>query len=96
MICIFGLFHGLILLPAVLCLVGPTDEEKKPEKRGVTKSELNGHGPKASRLSFTVYPNESEKYLQENEQNLQTESEELGVPLTSEISWGNLRETDLL
>jgi len=96
MICIFGLFHGLILLPAVLCLVGPTDGEEKAEKSGVTKSELNGHGPKASRLSFTVYPNESEKYLQENEQNLQTESEELGVPLTSEISWGNLRETDLL
>merc|ERR1719350_2167247 len=27
MICIFGLFHGLILLPTVLCMVGPSDED---------------------------------------------------------------------
>ena len=26
MICVFGLFHGLILLPVVLCIVGPVDE----------------------------------------------------------------------
>ena len=27
MICIFGLFHGLILLPVVLCLLGPIENE---------------------------------------------------------------------
>ena len=27
MICVFGLFHGLILLPTVLCMVGPSDED---------------------------------------------------------------------
>ena len=25
MICLFGLFHGLIMLPVILCLFGPTD-----------------------------------------------------------------------
>merc|ERR1711936_1449335 len=25
MICVFGLYHGLIMLPVLLCLVGPVD-----------------------------------------------------------------------
>merc|ERR1719447_1514179 len=35
MICIFGLFHGLILLPVVLCLLGPieNEDEKSQEAR---------------------------------------------------------------
>lgn len=31
MICVFGLFHGLILLPVVLCLIGPVDEKDSKE-----------------------------------------------------------------
>jgi len=100
MICIFGLFHGLILLPAVLCLVGPTDEDEKTTKTKVIKIEQNGHGPKQSSEPLKVNHSDSEKYLRENEQNLQTECEELGVPLTRDITealqGGNLRETDLL
>jgi len=33
MICIFGLFHGLILLPVVLCLLGPIENEDEKEVR---------------------------------------------------------------
>jgi len=33
MICIFGLFHGLILLPVVLCLLGPIENEDEKEMR---------------------------------------------------------------
>jgi len=33
MICIFGLFHGLILLPVVLCLLGPIENEDEKEAR---------------------------------------------------------------
>ena len=29
MICLFGLFHGLVLLPTVLCMIGPSDEDSK-------------------------------------------------------------------
>merc|ERR1719237_568575 len=32
MICIFGLFHGLILLPVVLCLLGPIENEDEKEE----------------------------------------------------------------
>merc|ERR1712241_1118567 len=42
MICIFGLFHGLIQLPTVLCMIGPSDEDmiRHNSKR---KSKENGH-----------------------------------------------------
>ena len=33
MICIFGLFHGLILLPVVLCLLGPIENEDEKVSR---------------------------------------------------------------
>merc|ERR1711874_98442 len=33
MICIFGLFHGLILLPVVLCLLGPIENKDEKEAR---------------------------------------------------------------
>lgn len=33
MICVFGLFHGLILLPVVLCLVGPVEAEVEKAKQ---------------------------------------------------------------
>jgi len=94
MICIFGLFHGLVLLPAVLCLLGPTDEQPKDKVKSVKMSERNGHGPKKSNSK------DSDKYLRENEQNLHTEYQELGVPLTSDITealrGNNLRETVLV
>eukprot|EP00092_Neocalanus_flemingeri_P023513 GFUD01025500.1.p1 GENE.GFUD01025500.1~~GFUD01025500.1.p1 ORF type:complete len:1021 (+),score=134.31 GFUD01025500.1:157-3219(+) len=94
MICVFGLFHGLVLLPAVLCLVGPTDEETKVKQKIETKPQENGHVPK------TTHSNDSEKYLRENEQNLQTEYQELGEPLASELTESllenNLRETAIV
>ena len=94
MICVFGLFHGLVLLPAVLCLVGPTDEEPKDKMKSGKKDQVNGHGPKTSQFK------DSEKYLRENEQNLQTENQEQGVPLTHDMTQSlqenNLRETVLV
>ena len=35
MICLFGLYHGLVMLPVLLCLVGPVDiqqEDDSPDK----------------------------------------------------------------
>ena len=40
MICIFGLFHGLILLPVVLCLLGPIENED--EKVTIISSQSQG------------------------------------------------------
>merc|ERR1719195_1233282 len=59
MICVFGLFHGLILLPTVLCLVGPSDDEtdqKKEKKKNVE----NGQTPI---LKPAKKVKESEKYM---------------------------------
>ena len=101
MICVFGLFHGLVMLPAVLCMFGPTDEEPKAKLKLQSKSEENGHVPKENGHGpKTKHSKDSDKYLRENEQNLQTENQELGVPLTLEVTEtlleGNLRETVLL
>jgi len=94
MICVFGLFHGLVLLPVVLCMIGPTDEapSKAPTVKKVSE---NGFDESHKML-------EREKYLRENEQNIQTENEELGVPLhitqemTQALEANHLRETDLV
>jgi predicted RND superfamily exporter protein len=44
MICLFGLFHGLILLPVVLAILGPVEEEnKKDAKRKARLLEANSH-----------------------------------------------------
>ena len=32
MICVFGLYHGLILLPVVLCLLGPADDQEEEKQ----------------------------------------------------------------
>jgi len=73
MICIFGLFHGLILLPTVLCMIGPSDEDmiRHNSKR---KSKENGHSGNG------LVPN-TDKYQKENELNIKSENAELQVPL---------------
>jgi len=38
MICVFGLFHGLIMLPVILCLVGPLDDKVITEKEEEIKT----------------------------------------------------------
>ena len=43
MICLFGLFHGLILLPVVLAILGPVEEENKkvtPANKGKDKDKF--------------------------------------------------------
>ena len=75
MICIFGLFHGLILLPAVLCMVGPSDDQVVKHKK--TKPEKK----QTPILKPLQKVRESEKYRRENEKNLQKENGELGLPL---------------
>ena len=75
MICVFGLFHGLILLPTVLCMIGPSDEDMI-RKNNDGKASENGH------TSNGKVSKEDYKYEKENDQNLQTESETV-VPLTA-------------
>ena len=97
MICVFGLFHGLILLPTVLCMVGPSDEQvvkqkKKKVENGQTQTPI---------LKPPKKVKESEKYRKENEKNLQRENGELGLPLNPQtvesfIISDNVRETALV
>jgi len=81
MICIFGLFHGLILLPTVLCMIGPSDEDMLRNNSKKQKSAENGQG-------LVVKTGKSDQYEKENEKNMQTENAEAKVPLNQE-------ETDL-
>ena len=37
---VFGLFHGVILLPVILCYLGPTEKNPKYEE---DKTKENGH-----------------------------------------------------
>ena len=39
MICVFGLYHGLIMLPVVLCILGPSDQENFDAKEGSKHSD---------------------------------------------------------
>ena len=41
MICLFGLFHGLIMLPVILCLFGPVDIVKEDDQKPNQSSETN-------------------------------------------------------
>jgi len=68
MICVFGLFHGLIMLPVVLCVLGPTDQLSERSKKEPKPSDENNHYP-AKRLSKDI----SEKYLEVNMNTLETE-----------------------
>ena len=95
MICVFGLFHGLVLLPTVLCMVGPSDDEMVKLKQ---KKVENGQTPI---LKPPKKVKESEKYRKENEKNLQRENGELGLPLNPQtvesfMTSDNVRETALV
>ena len=81
MICIFGLFHGLILLPTVLCMIGPSDEDILRNNSKKQRHVENGQG-------VVVKTSKSDQYEKENEKNMQTENAEAQVPLNQE-------ETDL-
>lgn len=81
MICVFGLFHGLIMLPVVLCVLGPVDELSDEDKKEPKISDENNHLV-AKRLSRDV----SEKYLQENMSNLETEQRELDVIIPNGVT----------
>ena len=41
MICLFGLFHGLIMLPVILCIFGPVDIIKEDEQKTNQSSETD-------------------------------------------------------
>ena len=81
MICIFGLFHGLILLPTVLCMVGPSDEDilrqNSKKQRKHQHREIGDQDP---------LNNGTTSDLKEREQNLENEQSELKVPLNKEES----------
>jgi len=74
MICVFGLFHGLIMLPVVLCVLGPIDEFSEKLRKEQKESE-----------EYNEYL-ASEKYLEENINNLKTEQRELEVIVPSEAT----------
>ena len=52
MICIFGLFHGLILLPVVLAILGPVEEENK-KVRGESWRGIRIHNHLKKAKTFT-------------------------------------------
>ena len=74
MICVFGLFHGLILLPTVLCMVGPSDEDIIRQNSKRKQRELRDQGASGANISDH----------KEREQNLENEQSELKVPLNQE------------
>ena len=74
MICVFGLFHGLIMLPVVLCVLGPADPHSDESKKEAKTSSDSSH-QLAKRLSRDI----SEKYLQENISNQETQQMALEV-----------------
>ena len=74
MICVFGLFHGLILLPTVLCMVGPSDEDIIRQNSKRKHRDTRDHGPSGASISD----------IKEREQNLENEQSELKVPLNQE------------
>ena len=62
MICLFGLFHGLIMLPVLLCLLGPIDINEDDQKR----TPSSDHQKKFFSLKF-IRTLLSEKYLKTGE-----------------------------
>ena len=74
MICVFGLFHGLILLPTVLCMVGPSDEDIIRQNSKRKQRDLSGQGASGGNISDH----------KEREQNMENEQSELKVPLNQE------------
>ena len=86
MICVFGLFHGLVMLPVVLCVLGPTDELSERTKKEPKPNDETNHYP-AKILSSDI----SEKYLQENINNLETEQRELEVIVPNGVTDSLLR-----
>merc|ERR1711992_282380 len=67
MICLFGLFHGLIMLPVILCLFGPTDtaEEEEEQKESRSNRETGGGGNPPNKIFSLKYIRTllSEKYF---------------------------------
>ena len=86
MICVFGLFHGLVMLPVVLCVLGPTDELSERTKKEPKTSDENNQYP-----SKIVSSDSSEKYLKENINNLETEQRELEVIVPNGVTESLLR-----
>ena len=39
MICLFGLFHGIVMLPVALAILGPVDITQQEEKQGATTTD---------------------------------------------------------
>jgi len=90
MICVFGLFHGLILLPVVLCIVGPVDETNtKVSKRQQKLLAANGQMANGHLLPNGHSATSDIKYNIENRLNQETEVRE-SVPeerlLASELA----------
>jgi len=75
MICVFGLFHGLIMLPVVLCVLGPADPTSEQQSKKEPKTRNDSSHNLAKRFSRDI----SEKYLQENISNIETEQREMEV-----------------
>ena len=69
------------MLPVVLCVLGPVDELSDEDKKEPKISDENNHLV-AKRLSRDV----SEKYLQENMSNLETEQRELDVIIPNGVT----------
>ena len=52
LICLFGLFHGLVMLPVLLCLLGPVDISEEQEEADKDQAQARQTPDKIFSLKF--------------------------------------------
>lgn len=62
LICLFGLFHGLVMLPVLLCLLGPVDISEEQEEADKETGQARHKPDKIFSLKF-IRTLLSEKYF---------------------------------
>ena len=66
LICLFGLFHGLVMLPVLLCLLGPVDISEEQEEADKDQAQARPTPDKIFSLKF-IRTLLSEKYFKTKE-----------------------------
>ena len=66
LICLFGLFHGLVMLPVLLCLLGPVDISEEQQEADKDQAQARPTPDKIFSLKF-IRTLLSEKYFKSKE-----------------------------
>ena len=66
LICLFGLFHGLVMLPVLLCLLGPVDISEEQQEADKDQAQARPTPDKIFSLKF-IRTLLSEKYFKTKE-----------------------------